>query len=154
MNNLQRKIKRLNENTKRLLYEVVQADLTKTLTNLIINDLIKNKDYNHFKQAWESALRGGMDGFKPYKGSVSVNRNKLADFLNNTIKSAAGYVKDANVGYNNIEDVLKFLRSIRHLINLKDSVTIANNVLDSYEKQQQNPNLNFQQSLAAVKAGR
>lgn len=151
MNKLQRKIKRLNENTRRLMYEVVQADLTKILANLIEN-LLKSNDFKQFNNNWESVLRSGTAGFQPYKDLKGVQgKNELTKFFNNTITGACTMLgSDPNIKLNT-QQVLDFLRNNRNRLILKDTVNIADNILKTVAVQQQNKNLNYAQ--AAQTAG-
>ena len=151
MNQLQRKIKRLNENTKRLMYEVVQADLTKTLANLIDTYLLKSKDFKQFNSNWESVLRSGAKGFQPYKDSKGAQgKSELTKFFNNTITGACNMLgSDPNIKLSS-EQILDFLRNNRDRLVLKNTVNIADNILKAVAAQQQNKNLNYAQAAQAA----
>lgn len=151
MNRLQRKIKRLNEDTKRLMYEVVQADLTKTLANLIDTYLLKSNDFKQFNSNWESVLRSGAKGFQPYKDSKGVQgKSELTKFFNNTITGACNMLgSDPNIKLSS-EQILDFLKNNRDRLILKNTVNIADNILKAVAAQQQNKNLNYAQAAQAA----
>ena len=151
MNQLQRKIKRLNENAKRLMYEVVQADLTKTLANLINTYLLKSNDFKQFNSSWESVLRSGAKGFQPYKDSKGVQgKSELTKFFNNTITGACNMLgSDPNIKLSS-EQILDFLRNNKDRLVLKNTVNIADNILKAVAAQQQNKNLNYAQAAQAA----
>ena len=100
MNRLQRKIKKLNESVKILMYEAKDVDLIKRLQGLMTQYIAflngstgKNINAAEFQKNWYLALRPGSEGYKRNDGSVVTTIDELRVYLMGVIISACNSFK-------------------------------------------------------------
>lgn len=155
MNRLQRKIKKLNENTRRLFYEVKQDVLTKNLISLLhlyFQGKINDKD---FYNRWKLSLKCGSEGY--IKDGAKVNSiEDLKKYLMDIIVSACNAaptnppftIKTKNgIKALNADGLYQFLLSKKDLLGFSNSLLYALQYLQAEKIVLENETMSYKDAM-------
>ncbi len=131
MNRLQRKIKRLNENTRMLFYEIKQDVLAKSLLSLVhlyFRGKINDKEFN---DRWRGFLRCGSEGY--IKDGVQIKSiEELKKYLMDTIVLVCNSAPTNPPFTIKTKEGMKQLNAeglYQFLLSKKDSLGLSNSLL-------------------------
>lgn len=157
MNKLQRKIKRLNESTRRLLYEANAQQVIKVITDPLIKFIkaVDSKDANSIaiakknlndKWAWATSISAiGQNGFEDLNGrSEAQYFNNIFTTLCNGLSGNGHIFPNKTAG-----EILTLLKNSN--LAFSKSLDLSKVAGEAGKNMQQDQNLNFEKSNLKAK---